>query len=287
MTTLSGTDLRHDQLFMTYELLAAGARRTEAIDRHGPVQSSCIDIRQGAYTYTAHWNEINRPVEKRRLVALAVLRSARAPVAARRARAPPTSLRRTCLGHGRERSTSPAWTARPAAGRPGESSTAGESCARTSPFGSGIPATSGTRTAARHDRAGRHGARPGRRSTVCCTPKRPRIGPAFSAGVQSMASDPTHLERRQWSSVSRTVVVSRPGETRTFCLCWRHQLPDADPAVRDPRPIWDESSPGSTSPGRSSARSLEFDGKVKYLRFRRPGESIEDVPCCGRSVARS
>ncbi len=66
------------------------------------------------------------------------------------------------------------------------------------------------------------------------------------------------------------------GESRTFYLCWRHGLPA-------PRPQWvvrDEH-------GQEVARLdfawperrvwLEFDGREKYSRYLRPGESVADA----------
>jgi hypothetical protein len=67
-----------------------------------------------------------------------------------------------------------------------------------------------------------------------------------------------------------------PGETRTDWLLWRHGLPQPVPQL-EVHDRW----------GRVVARVdfawpelgvfLEFDGKVKYLRHRRPGESATDA----------
>ena len=70
--------------------------------------------------------------------------------------------------------------------------------------------------------------------------------------------------------------IESVGETRTFVACWRQGIPA-------PQPQWlvvDES-------GREFARLdfawpdrkrwLEFDGREKYTKFRRPGESLVDA----------
>jgi hypothetical protein len=93
--------------------------------------------------------------------------------------------------------------------------------------------------------------------------------------LQSMANDPHTLNAPVVLGLADGRCESA-GETRTFCLCWRHQLPMPIPQY----PIQDRH-------GRVVARVdfawpeldtfAEFDGKLKYLRFRRPGESIEDA----------
>lgn len=88
---------------------------------------------------------------------------------------------------------------------------------------------------------------------------------------------------RWWPNSLRTVVVLRladarhesAGESRTAYFCYAHGLPRPEPQVV----ILDEE-------GREFARVdfawvdlevfVEFDGRIKYDRFRREGESLED-----------
>lgn len=70
--------------------------------------------------------------------------------------------------------------------------------------------------------------------------------------------------------------IETVGESRTFFLCWEFHLPRPEPQYA----VYDEQ-------GRLVARTdfawlehrhvCEFDGKVKYLRYLRPGESVSDA----------
>lgn len=70
--------------------------------------------------------------------------------------------------------------------------------------------------------------------------------------------------------------IESVGESRTFCLCWRHGIPAPEPqwVLRD-------------ASGRELARLdfawpdhgvwLEFDGKEKYVKYLREGETVTDA----------
>ncbi len=64
-------------------------------------------------------------------------------------------------------------------------------------------------------------------------------------------------------------------ETRTDYLCWAQHLPRPEPQVE----IFDEQGLAFARVDFAWAEYgvfLEFDGKVKYEKFRRPGESLDD-----------
>lgn len=70
--------------------------------------------------------------------------------------------------------------------------------------------------------------------------------------------------------------IETVGESRAFFLCWQHNLPA-------PEPQFEVFNASGGMIGRSdfaweAYRHLaEFDGKVKYVRYLRPGESVSDV----------
>jgi hypothetical protein len=76
MMNLTTIDLRDDNLMLTRELLAAGYddKVITRLVRNGVF----FRLRHGAYTYQAHWSQLG-PRERRRLMALAVARAAKAP----------------------------------------------------------------------------------------------------------------------------------------------------------------------------------------------------------------
>jgi hypothetical protein len=268
MTILSGIDLQHAQLFMTHELLAAGHTDRRIADM---VRSKLLyRIRHGAYTYTAYWNGLD-DVEKRQLVALAVLRSARAPVAL----AGPSAA--DILG-------APVWdmgdevhlsrldgkAGRREAGRVEHR---GRVLCDDFTIRNGVPLTSGTRTAVdmialadtEHALVTINGLLHAQETSIDLIQRR----------LQSMATDPHTLNAPVVLGLADGRCESA-GETRTVCLCWRHRLPM-------PVPQYEVRNRG----GRVIARVDfawpafnafgEFDGKLKYLRHRRPGESIEEA----------
>lgn len=98
-----------------------------------------------------------------------------------------------------------------------------------------------------------------------------------------------HLERRSLAmthdpySLNLPIVLRRAdgrhesaGESRTDWLMWRHQIPH-------PIPQYEVVDGRGRLVGRVDfawprlGAFLEFDGKVKYLRHRRPGESVADA----------
>lgn len=69
--------------------------------------------------------------------------------------------------------------------------------------------------------------------------------------------------------------VMSAGESRAMFLCWREHLPRPEPQVQ----VYDERGTLVGIADLAWARHgvfLEFDGKEKYLHFRRPGESLDD-----------
>lgn len=93
-----------------------------------------------------------------------------------------------------------------------------------------------------------------------------------------------YAQMTAWPDSLRTDVVisladgrlESVGETRTFLLCWRQGLPKPVPQleIRDENGVligrvdfaWPE-----------HGVFLEFDGREKYLKYRKPGESLEDA----------
>ena len=268
MTSLNGVDLRHDHLFLTHELLAAGHTdktiakmvRTKLLHR----------IRHGAYTYAAHWNELD-VVEKRMLVAHAVLRNARAPVVL----AGPNAA--DLLG-------APVWDTgddvhlarldgRAGRREAGRVEHRGHIVSDDVTIRGGVPLTSGTRTAI--DMIALTDTERALVTINGLLHAEETSLELIRYRIQSMASDPHTLNAPMVLGLADGRCESA-GETRTFCLCWRHHLPRPIPQYE----ILDRT-------GRVVARVDfawpeldvfgEFDGKVKYLKFRRPGETVEDA----------
>lgn len=88
---------------------------------------------------------------------------------------------------------------------------------------------------------------------------------------------------RHWPNSLRTELVLRladpriesAGESRTYFLCWHEGLPLPEPQV----PVYDEQGwlVGTVDfAWRQLGVFLEFDGREKYLKFRRDGESLEE-----------
>lgn len=268
MSTVSGIDLSDPHLFLTRDLLAGGQTERSIA---GMVRAKILHrIRHGAYTYAAHWHAID-DLEKRRLVALAVLRTARAPVAL----AGPNAA--DVLG-------APVWdmghqvhllrldgkAGRREAGRVEHR---GRAYCSDLTIRDGIPITSPTRTAVdmialadtEHALVTVNGLLHAKETTI----------DLIEHQIRLMAHDPHTLNAPVVLRLADGRCESA-GETRTVCLCWRHQLPMPEPQyeVRD-------------RTGRVVARLdfawpelgvfAEFDGRVKYVRHRRQGESIEDA----------
>jgi hypothetical protein len=105
-----------------------------------------------------------------------------------------------------------------------------------------------------------------------------RIASAAPQDVKAALDRATHWPRSLAHEVIFRLADSRhesAAETRTHYMCWKQGLPCPEPQVQ----ILDER-------GREFARVdfawrkygvfLEFDGRIKYERFRRPNESLED-----------
>lgn len=266
--SLSSIDLRHDHLLMTYELLAAGyddrdiARMVRSGDLHR--------LRHGAYTFGAHWNELNA-VERRKLLAHATLRSARSPAAL----AGPSAA--DLYGVPVWRMGDEVHLARldHKAGRRkgGKVQHRGTILAEDITVRHGVPVTSGTRTAL---------------DMIAMTDV-PRALVTVNGLLRAKETTPELLARRTTSmqydpNTLRSPIVlgladgrcESAGESLTWHLMWKQHvpLPQLQVVIRN-------------RSGRVVARVdfawpelgvfLEFDGKEKYDRYRRPGESVADT----------
>lgn len=270
MTTISlnSIDLSHNQILMTHELIAAGYddRHITRMVRRGDLHR----LRHGAYTFGAHWSSLD-PAERRKLVAHATLRSARSPAAL----AGPSAadlygvpvwdmgdevhLARLDHKAGRRKG--------------GKVQHRGTILAEDLTVRDGLPVTSGTRTAL----------------DMIALADVPRALVTVNGLLHAKETTPELLERRAASMQYDPGTVAAPvvlgladgrcesaGESLTVHLVWRQHLPRPELQVL----IRDRS-------GRVVARVdfawpalgvfMEFDGKEKYRRFRRPGETIEDA----------
>ena len=268
MSALHGIDLRHDQLFLTRELLAAGQtdKTIAAMVRTGLLHR----MRQGTYTYTSHWADLDL-VERRRLVALGVLRNARAPVAL----AGPSAADELGV---------PVWgmdddvhlarlDGRAGRREAGRVEHRGRTVCEDFTIRGGIPVTSGTRTAL--DMI----ALADTESALVTINGLLYAGETsldlIARRIHSMANNPHTLNAPVVLGLADGRCESA-GETRTFCLCWRHQLPQPTPQY-EIRDRWGRVVARVDFAWPQLGAFAEFDGKVKYLRHRRQGESIEDA----------
>ena len=265
---LSSVNLENHHVLMTYELLAAGYddRDLTRMTRDGSLHR----LRHGAYTIGSHWRELDA-VERRKLVALATLRSARSPAVL----SGPSAA--DMLGV-------PVWNmgdevhlARldQRAGRRtgGKVQHHGRMLAEDLTVRNGVPLTSGTRTAL---------------DMIALTDV-PRALVTVNGLLRAKETTPELLRRRSASMTHDPNTLHAPvvlgladercesaGESLGVYLCWRQHLPRPilQLAITDKR-------------GRIVARVdfawpelgvfMEFDGKAKYLRHRRPGESVVDA----------
>ncbi|MBB3041348.1 type IV toxin-antitoxin system AbiEi family antitoxin domain-containing protein [Nocardioides soli] len=268
MLNLNSIDIHDGPVMMRFELLAAGydgsaiarMRRAGALHR----------LRHGAYVEGALWRSLNA-AGRRRLVARATLRSARSPAVL----AGPSAA---------DELQAPVWDMGDAVhitrldGRAGRREAGvvqhrGSMRAGDLTIRDGIPLTSGTRTAV---------------DMIAITePEHALV--TINGLVRAGETSVELMEQRLAGmkahpfSLNAPIVLSlveprceSAGETRTLMLCWRHHLPRPIPQyeVRD-------------AAGRLVARVdfawpdlgvfLEFDGKEKYQRYRRPGESVSDM----------
>ncbi|GAA4697919.1 type IV toxin-antitoxin system AbiEi family antitoxin domain-containing protein [Nocardioides conyzicola] len=264
----SSIDLQHDFVLMTHELLAAGYDDRAITRMVG--RGDLHRLRHGAYTFGSHWRGLD-PVERRKLVAHATLRSARSPAAL----AGPSAadvLGVPVWGMGDE--VHLARLDRKAGRRTGSKvQHRGAMLVEDITVRGGIPITSGTRTAL----------------DMIALADVPRALVTVNGLLHARETTPELLERRAASmrydphTLESTIVLrladgrcESAGESLSLHLVWRQHLPKPDLQVL----IRNRS-------GRVVARVdfvwpahgvfMEFDGKEKYHRYRRPGETIEQA----------
>lgn len=265
---LSTVDLSSDHVMMTHELLAAGYddRALARMVREGVLHR----LRHGAYTSCEHWKGLDQ-VEQRKLVALATLRCARSPAAL----AGPSAA--DLLG-------APVWDMgdevhlvrldhRAGRRKGGKVQHRGHIVAEDLTVRSGIPVTSGTRTAL----------------DMIAIADVPRALVTVNGLLHAGETTPELLRRRVATMKHDPHTLSTPlvlgladgrcetaGESLALHLCWAEHLPrpELQVEIKDGfgRVIWrvDFAWP-------ERRVFMEFDGKVKYLRHRRPGESALDA----------
>lgn len=265
---LSTVDLSSDHLMMTHELLAAGYddRALTRMVRDGVL----LRLRHGAYASRDHWRDLDE-VERRRLVALATLRCARSQVAL----AGPSAgdvfgvpvwgmgddVHLVRLDH------------RSGRRKCGKVQHRGQVLAEDLTVRDGLPLTSGTRTAL----------------DMIALADVPRALVTVNGLLHAGETTPELLRRRAAAMKHDPNTLNMPlvlgladgrcesaGESLGLHLCWKKHLPRPDLQVE----ILDGF-------GRVVARVdfawphhrvfMEFDGRVKYLRYRRPGESVVDA----------
>ena len=266
--TLNSIQLQHDHVLMTYELLSAGYddRDITRMVRSGELHR----LRHGAYTFGPLWTDLDQ-TGRRKLVAHATLRSARSPAALAGPSAadvfgvPVWDMGDTThlvrLDHLANRRKCKKAQHR------------GSLLAEDLTVRDGIPLTSGTRTALdmiaigdiAHALVTVNGLLHAGETTVDLLQRR-------AAGMQH---DPHTAD----TAIVLDLADPRPesaGESLTTYLCWAQGLPMPIPQFevrdRDGRLIgrvdfaWPE-----------LGVFLEFDGKLKYKRYLRPGESVADA----------
>jgi hypothetical protein len=259
--------LRDDNLMTTGDLLAMGYH-DKAITRLVK-RGELVRIRQGAYVFAAHWHQLDDE-GRHILLCRAILRRARKPTlltgpsAARVLEAPVWDLgddvHVNSLDHKADR--------RHAGRRPHR----GELLVEDTTIRNGLPITAGTRTALEiieitdeeHALVVIDGLLRAGETTIPLLERR-AIGMRQDPGSLSVPIVLMHADGRHESA----------GETRTACMLRQARLPRPRPQVeirdRYGRVVhrvdfaWPE-----------LGVFLEFDGKEKYLKHRRKGESVAD-----------
>ncbi len=259
--------LHDDNLMTTADLLAMGYH-DKAITRLVK-RGELVRIRQGAYVFADHWNRLD--AEGRHvLLCRAILRRARkatvltGPSAARVLDVPVWDLGDEVHVNSLDRRADRCNAGR----RPHR----GDLRVEDTTIRDGLPITSGTRTALdlieitdeEHALVVIDGLLHAGETTIALLERR-AAGMSHDPGSLATPLVLTHADGRHESA----------GETRTACMLRRSHLPRPEPQYE----IRDRS-------GRVVARLdfawpalkvfLEFDGKEKYLRYRRPGESVAD-----------
>jgi hypothetical protein len=268
MTIFESVDLSDENIMLTRELLAAGYhdKAITRLVRRGEL----LRIRHGAFTFPVHWDQLDGP-GRRRLVAVAVLRTARSPVA-------------LCGPNAADVLGAPVWdpddqihllrldgkAGRREAGRVEHR---GQALCEDLTVRDGLPVTAGTRTA-----IDMLSITDSERALVT-------INGLLHSGETTLDLIARRAAAMKWNpqTLKDNVVlrladprIESAGESRSSWLFWCQHLPKPIPQfeVVDGR-------------GRVVARVdfawpdlgafLEFDGKEKYLRHRRPGESVADA----------
>ena len=259
--------LNDDDLMTTADLLALGYH-DKAIARlvnRGELRR----IRQGAYTFAKHWNQLDE-VGRHVLLCRAILRRARKPTlltgpsAARVLAVPVWDLGDEVHINSLDRKAD----RRNAGRRPHR----GDLLVEDTTIRSGLPITEGTRTALdviemtdeEHALVVIDGLLHAGETTIPLLERR-ALGMRHDPGSLRVPIVLMHADGRHESA----------GETRTACMLRREGLPRPEPQYE----IHDRS-------GRVVGRVdfawpalgvfVEFDGKEKYLRYRRQGESVTD-----------
>lgn len=110
------------------------------------------------------------------------------------------------------------------------------------------------------------------------------VNALLGSGVLSPSDLHAQVEAlRHWPGTLTTTIVQRladprvqsVAESRTLFLCWEQHLPRPEPQI----PIADEHGvvfAYADFGWRSHGVFLEFDGRIKYERYRREGETLED-----------
>lgn len=110
------------------------------------------------------------------------------------------------------------------------------------------------------------------------------VNSLLSAGAMTTGELAAEAERlRDWPGTLRTEIVQRlsdpriqsVAESRTLFMCWSQHLPRPEPQV----PVvdeWGEVFAYADFGWREHGVFLEFDGRIKYERFRRQGETLEE-----------
>jgi hypothetical protein len=268
MTYWSSVDLTHDHLMMTRDLLSSGyddraiARMVRSGDLHR--------VRHGAYTFGAHWRDLDES-GRRLLTARAVLRSAKVPTIL----AGPSAAE--VLG-------APVWdlgdevhvarlNGRSDRREAGRVPHRGRLLVDDVTVRQRLPVTSGTRTAldvmklfdTEHALVVVDGLL---RTGETTMPLLERDGAAMRHHPDSLRVPIVldHADGRHESA----------GETRSDYLIWRQHLPRPIPQY-EVRDRWGRVIARLDFAWPGLGAYLEFDGKTKYLRHRRPGESVADA----------
>lgn len=270
MTTLdlSSIDLRHEHLLMTYELLAFGYddRDITRMVRRGELRR----LRHGAYTFPAVWADMS-PTERRMILARASLRCARAQAVL----AGPSAA--DVLG-------APTWNVgdhvhiarldqRASRRRHDKAQHRGVILAEDITVRDGLPLTSGTKTAldmvALTDVPGALVTANGLLHAGETTPG------LLTRRADAMAHDPYTRDMTTVLSLADGRCESA-GESLVLHLCWLHGLPKP---VLQYRVLdrWGNEIARVDFAWPELGVFLEFDGRLKYQRFRRPGESVLDM----------